>query len=443
MRFFINTDKQQIFTHLRKACFPCERNPDYEAIAQFLYLGYTLYSRTMISSVVQSDPEKYYEFQDGKINVLPKNLSPVSELPYDKDALKNFMRRVLKAINGEYPVACSITGGTDSRAILSHILAYGLHPLLTITGPDSHVDVVIAKQISQIIGENIIVSSGVPDNDNWLNEAVEAADGAAAGCGIYRLYKEAKRLEDDGIAIRFGGGAGELYKNGFLNQDIPVYFGRPNWKRFMQLKVINYDFPIKLCGKRLKAEMQAVPAKLFLEMQKASKESKARAYLNVGYRLLQSRLAAVSNMQANWVVPYCPLMERPVVAWVYHQNPYSLDMHSFQREQVTQNCPELRNVKTDRGLTCNSRRKTIEFFANYLFLFNVVINRIFKRKTITNRVDCTLPLMIASRQYKEALKTCTEIGILSRDISAEEIPLPLADRILTIGTLFSDVKICD
>lgn len=156
-------------------------------------------------------------------------------------------------------MGCAVTGGVDSRSVLAHLLANGVRPALTVTGPPDHPDVCLAGKIADVLGQELTVFSDAPEGDAWLQEAIRQADGMAGVCGAYRLAKQSGGLAARGIALKFGGGAGELYKNSFLNQDFPFYGGKPDWKRFLRFKVITYDFPDGICGGQTEEAIRQTP----------------------------------------------------------------------------------------------------------------------------------------------------------------------------------------
>ena len=264
---------------------------------------------------------------------------------------------------------------------------------------------------------------------------MSASAGLTEPVGTYRLYKEAKGLKKQGITIKFGGGAGELYKNSFLNQDYPNYKGKPDWKRFLKMKVLVSGVPQTHLTDEIKAEMDQLPDRMFRKLQESRQPNKAWVYLDTGYRIMQGRIVTCIDMQAQWYVPYAPLMERPVVAWAYHQPPHSLELQRFQRDQVTCFCPEIKDVKTDRGLTCNSGKRTQEWLGSYLFLARVAFERIFKKSAPIQADDC-MKQVRESDACRDAVKICKEIGILNNTAKIDEMSDLLLDRILAIGQVF-------
>jgi len=419
-------------TTLREAA-PDDRTPNYPAIAQFLYYGCAYgEGETVLQDVRLSSPNHYYVVEGGKAEGRSKGLAPFERPGCPEDALARQMRRLSKAISGEEGIACTITGGIDSRTILAHMVHNGLHPLLDITGKLTDADVIIAKKVAGRLGQKLL---HVPDNPEkgWIEEAIQAADGMTGVCGIYRLYKKARRLQENKIVLECGGLNGEMYKNSFINQDYPFYGGKPDWKRFLRLKVAAYDFPLSVCGDRIAGAMKDTPNKTLAWLRSHTGKTKAGAYLSAGYEIIQGRCAAVISMNSRYYVPYTPLMERNVAAPMFLRDPYSLEMQSFQREQVSTYCPAIKDIETDRGLTCDSGRKRIELLKSTAYLAKVGLGRVFLRSRAVDRIDTCFQEGLSSPQYRAALERCKALGIIAPQV--EKLPAGIADRVFALGTI--------
>lgn len=428
MRWYIGP--KGFFTTLGEAA-PDSRTPNYPALAQFLYYGCIYGVETILQDVRRSDPACYYIAEGGRVEARPKGLTPLEELDSPQDALAEQMRRLSKAISGREDIACTITGGIDSRAILAHMVHNGLHPLLDITGRLTDADVIIAKKVANRLGEKLLYVPDAP-KEGWIDEAIRAADGMAGVCGLYRLYKKARRLQEEGIALECGGLNGEMYKNSFINQDYPLYGGKPNWKRFMQFKVATYDFPLSVCGNQIIGAMKDVPGVTLSWLRSHTGKTKAGAYLSAGYEILQGRCAATVSMNTHYYVQYAPLMERNVAAPIFRRDPYSLEMQSFQREQVSTYCPAIKGIETDRGLTCDSGKKTAEQVKSTAYLVKIGLGRVFRRGRVAGRVDTCFQEGLTSPQYHAALERCKALGIIAPQ--TEELPAGIADRVFALGT---------
>ena len=432
MHYYIHETTATFTTSLAEAMPKMMRTPNYSGIAQFLYYGYTFGTETTIADVFRSDPDLYYLVEKGILRKKSKNLTDMEALHSPENALELQMRRFVHGLTANERLACTITGGTDSRTVLSHLLHNGLHPILTITGHDSQPDVQIAKTIAKELNAELLYCSDAPEGENWIDEAIEASDGMTGTCGTYRLYKKARALRTAGITVECGGVAGEMYKNSFINQDYPFYVGTARWSHFQKYKVDTYAFPESICGENIMTFMKELPrfTAEFLSAHKGN--NKANAYLAAGYHILQYRIAGLSCMNSHHYIPYNPLIERNVAALAFQKNPYKLEMQSYQREQVSNFCPQLKDIPTDRCLTCNADRKVQEQLKSMAFLIKVAMERVFRRNLVNGRIDPCFEAAIASPQYYSAIERCKLLGILSPD--ASNLPLTIADRVLTLGS---------
>lgn len=431
MRWYIGP--KGFCTSLREAA-PDSRTPDETGIAQLLYYGWVYGSETIIREVRWSEPGKYYLLENGDVREKEKGLTPLDELDAPEDTFAIQMRRLSQAVSGREDIACTITGGTDSRVVLAHMIHNGLHPLLDITGKSTDSDVVIAKKIAERLGEKLLLISETPEGADWIGEAIREADGMHGVCGIYRLYKKARLLPKERIALECGGVNGEMHKNYYIRQDYPFYGGKPRWEHFLRFFAQSYDFPVHICGSRLADTMKKTPEITLERLRAHTGKTKAGSYILAGYELLQREFAPISAMNSRYYIPYHPMMERDFVALATRKNPYSLEMHAFHREQVTTYCPAIKDIETDRGLTCDSSIKAVEYLKTIgvQTLVNITLWRKIRRGKVVTRIDTCFQEGLSSPQYHAALERCKELGIIAHDVT--DLPMGIADRVFALGT---------
>lgn len=436
MRFYINKDKRIISDSLLKAeAKSTMREPNYRAIAQLLYFGCTYNYETIIQSVTLSNPNYYYVIHNDSLIEKRKNIKALCD--YDKNiSIERLVKKARLHCLGE--VGCTITGGIDSRTVLANLISEGIHPTVAISGNDEQVDVRIAKEIASTLNLNCIVVSDEIDEDDWLEEAYRAADGCEGICGIYRLNKFARKLQAMGIEMQFGGLNGEMYKNSFINQDFPIYFGKANWYKYYKYKVATFDIDKHIFGSRMQSIIESLPIQIIEWLSTHNGNSKGDKYLEAGYEIMQARCNLNVNMFAKHVTFYNPLMERKMAAYAFGKNPYKLEMQAFQRKEVTKLCPEIMNIETDRGLTCNLKRKKAEFVKSYLYIIKIGLQRVFNRKKVDIRIDNSFTQGMKDERLIKSIEKVKEMGIINHDVSINDIPIRLVDRLFTVGLVFSN-----
>ena len=418
---------------LREAA-PENRTPNYPAIAQFFSLAYGRIhgTDTVIQEVRRSDLQKYYEVRNGTIVEKEKGLLPMWELPGEPDALEQQMRRLAKAIEGVEGIACTITAGTDSRLILAHVLHAGIDPVLDITGPEDHLDVVFAKKIAAHLSRPIL--HVVDDTEpGWIDEAIQAADGMTGVCGVYRLYKKARRLQEDGYILELGGQGGEFYKNSAINLDYPFYGGKPNWKRFLHIKSIISGQPSQVFAGAVAEETEKCPEKELAYLKGYTGKRKADAYLSAYYDILREGGSATFCANSRYYVQYCPMFERNVAAMAYHTAPHKMDNCAIHREQISRLCPELKGIKTDTGITLDIDRARVESLLVLKHWAEAGVRIVTNRKRGNVRIDTCFQEGLSSPQYHAALERCKELGVIAPDVT--DLPMWLADRVFALGTV--------
>lgn len=406
---------------------------NYMAISQFLYYGCTYDMSTIIEDVYYTDPLKYYIVEAGHIEERSKKLKCMQEYHSNRDILANVMKRFSEKIGTE-GIACTITGGTDSRSILAHLIKYNIKPVLTITGKKTNPDVVIANRIAEITGSEINVIETQDGLQDLSNEDISYIAGLSELKGRYRLLKKAKYLDGLGIALECGGVGGEMYKNSFINQDFPIYMGKPNWKKFYKYKIAAWDFPTEICGEKIAEQIHNIN-KYVIACIKNNYSEKRIAYLDAGYYILQCRFAPVSAFQSRYIIPYNPLLERTVAAYPFGENPYRLENQAFQRRQVSENCSLIKDIHTDRDLTLNYKNRRRESVKGMLFLVKVYLNRVFKRKAISIKAE---NMLLDNSRVRAAIDICKRNGIICPDADLSNVRESVVDRLFSLGCFLEE-----
>lgn len=426
MHWYIST--KGVYPFLRQAV-PEGAKINSVAIAQHFGLAYGRIhgTNTIFQEVFRSDPEKYYFMQNGQVQEKSKNLPPVWEISWSRDDLRNHMERVARAVQGN-PVSCAITAGSDSRLILAHVLHAGMDPLLQITGPDGHPDVEGAKKIAAILGKELQHTTGEPE-DGWLEQAILACDGMTGVCSGWRLEQKSMRLRERGILLDIGGGGGEFYKNSHINLDFPFYGGKANWERWMGIKSILKAPPHGIWSPELERELEQLPQRELEYLKCQPGKSKHQQYLTAYYNVL--REAKFANPRS--VVSYAPFFERNVVAMAYHLSPYEMDCFAIHREQISELCPQLKDIKTNSGLTMDPKRKNIERLILLKYYGKSVMKIMKTRQKDTTAISEVYRQGLNSTRYQDALDRCRAAGVLRA--GAEPQSLTVADRLFAIGTV--------
>jgi len=446
MCFYYNNDHAcKFFLDLSSA-----GTPDLDRIAQFLMFGCIYDHGTIAKDVYRTNPDMYYTLKDGSITENPKGLSGFEELK--PHTLEEITERYIKATIDKKKISV-ITGGYDSRTVLAHLLNKNTELELCITGEPDHIDVKIAKQISETT-RIPLYSFGEPadtKDTNFIHNAFLASDGMYGVFSRYRLYNKSYNLKSMGYEAEFGGAAGELYKNSFINQDFPFYRGKPDLNKFRKLKIPSGLYKTDIFTKSMQKKILDVENSIFENLlfpEQNGKKSKFKTYTDIGYKIMQHRIITLTNSSSRYLIPLIPLMERSLVASIYSNNPYSMECAYFQRKQISAFYPALKNIKTDRGLNCSDRVLSIvmDIVKYYKYLLCVYLKRrfaFFRSKQAEERIDMVFSVGMASEEYIGAINVCKQIGILDEKVDGSSLPPVIADRLMTVGMVFDIRQVSD
>jgi len=380
---------------------------------------------------------KYYTINNSHIVEKEKELSIWNDVYRYKD-MYDFMKDTVFSIKN-YKIVDIITGGIDSRTVLSYLESLGVKCDLAISGSEDMIDVKIAKQIADRLGKEIHISDEIVVNADkqWIKNLFISTDGVTGTFSHYRLHNKNVMLKNLGFQLEFGGVGGEFYKNSFLNQDFPFYKGKPNGKNFYKLKINTKNINNEHLTQSILNYADKITDRLFYN----ENGDKSKIYFRVGHKILRCRMVALSNCNNLSIPSLSPFMDNDMLKITYNKNPWDLEVNKWQRNEVSKYCPEIANIKTDRGLTLSNAKKQIykEIFQSYGFLFKIAFKRILHKKNISVRLDA----FIKGRELKEfemAMNVCKELDILRKDCNINDIPDILADRLMTIGLVYMNFQ---
>ena len=161
-------------------------------------------------------------------------------------------------------------------------------------------------------------------------------------------------------------------------------------------------------------------------------------------------LTSASCSITNVILPYCtkidPLMNRNLIASVCYKSPFSLTMARWQRREINAQCPQLSEVETDQGFSCSVRTTVLikESFKILSHYINLAANKI-KRKILKQKVEISNWQQDyidakSSPEYESAIEVCKQLGIISKNSTAHNLPINKVGFILMIGMFLSNLN---
>lgn len=434
--YFSNTEAKASDSFLELLDNLSSITPDYPSIAQFLLFS-TVYNSTMLfQEIKRTQANQYYTVSDGAIFEQSKRLSNLSA-PARFGNMREFMQHCLRAMSG-LKIAAVVTGGVDSRMVAAHLLSEHIPFDIVISGDETMPDVQISQEIAAACGKKAVVCNGTIETEKDFWDSFFDGDGLRDCVSLYRLFCMRRYMASNAYDVYFGGVCGELYKNSFLNQDFPCYFGKANINKLYKMKIAPSDFPASVFGLNIQPCLPEIERKVVQRLPINASMKKHKQYFLIGEWVLEHRAYSTSNTTAG-AVPFMALSEPACKALVYNTNPYRLELCGFGRNEVSRYAPSIAKIRTDRNLTCSSRRLDMacDVIRNYTFLFRIWYQRKFERSSTKNRnmaIGKYAP--IVQQKYNVALSRCKEHGVISNTVSIDALPARLRGNVLTLGTLF-------
>jgi asparagine synthase (glutamine-hydrolysing) len=207
--YYTETARGVIFASEAKAVLsvvPATRNLDPRGLAEFYSIGCVLQNRSLFSGIALLPPASAWTFhRDGRVE-RQRYFDPTSweqqaklgAVEYSERLSATFARVVSRTTNGGSPVALSLTGGLDSRAVIAWAKADpGDLPCYTFGGPVRDcADVHIARRLAKLcrhphttirIGDEFF-----SDFARLAEKSVYVSDGAMDVSGAVELHVNQK-----------------------------------------------------------------------------------------------------------------------------------------------------------------------------------------------------------------------------------------------------------
>jgi len=417
------------------------KEPNFDSIADFFQFGCIYSLETIIKGVERTDPFFYYTVRDNSIRMHSKSLENLDQ-PSRYKNLHELIGQLLEA-TGKEKIGVIITGGTDSRAVLSNVFRHKNNLELFLSGDDEDRDVQIASEISKILDLPFFPVKGKIDSEEYLEEALKYSDYCGSPLVAGRLFRLYEFIKSRGINSFFGGVGGEFYKNSFINQDFPFYFGKMDLPKFFRIKIptekVTEEGFGELINKPIRDTYRRVMRYVSGGEEGFSRNIKSQCYINFGVKILSSRYFTTSNSLNYLCNSVQPLLEREAIKLVFQKSPYLVEMQRYQRNEVTTNCPNIANVKTDRGLNVSNSSLSLlkDTFRNYHYLIRIFCKRIKGKAAINHSLEEARRIVFDSNVFKKAFASCQEIGVISNKIPINQIESHLIEKVLLIGSCFN------
>lgn len=417
---------------------------DYSAISELFTLGRIFAEDTIIKEIKKTDSNKYYIVNKTGITSYTKELSPFNKIDKAKNNFAKIMDKLISKLH-KNKIGAIITGGTDSRTILSYLNYAGLKPKLVLTGHKDNPDIPIAKEISNKLGLALTIIEPNEINEEKLVKAYKFLDGAYDVVLSYRHYLKSQWILENNLDFEIGGVGGEFYKNVSCHPLINGIKGINSFEYYYKTILLKNKQYSKFFGKELKTALEEDINKLYGIAKIADNEPVFLSKCNkVYFEYLKSAFGSITNAYSSVCCKIDPLMDRNLVAVSSQTTTLKHDLNLWQRRHINKFCKEIADIKTDQGYTCSLQKKyfMLDFVKQMKFNLSRIIARIqrklgFKYKDITSKYwDKDYLNARKTDIWRKALLFCKSNGIISPETEESDIPMALTGNIILIGMVF-------
>src|SRR5579884_62906 len=332
---------------------------DTTACQEYLRTGIIYQDRTVFKEVRKLGPARVFRFNQGKLNS-EETYWAAQQLEPDSLAGDAAVEKLWHEINRaadvvakrcEYPV-CDLTGGYDSRAMLSAFLSIGMRLGTTVSGRDEDADVIVSRAIAQAY--NLPHQQFVPAEPSFekVAEAAALTDGEYDPVDYARTMQVHQSLARQ-FNISINGSYGEIARGYWWELLVP-HTGRRGKLDSRKLAAARYgasDAASLLFPPEQRLDIVTHFARVVDESNAGLYDTPNtfqmdHAYLTMRMQRWQGRIASSTNQVWPCLSPF---MFRPVLEAMMETRPELRKRSLMIRKMLARFQPKLANFPLEHG----------------------------------------------------------------------------------------------
>lgn len=329
------------------------------ALREFIHIGACMEWRTLFKNLKKMQAGTRYSKVKGKWR--QDRLWRISvKYPYLSDTDKDIIHKTSSMLMNDLKVTANmkarhlvsdLTGGTDTRTVLSFLLKYHNNLTVSTAGPSNHIDVIISKRIANKLGLTHYWYQDMENQEvshNKVAQAIEIADG---NINPFHLLKSLPYFEEKArrFKIIFGGNGGPLFKDHYWLFEFNRIsrMREPNWQRIANLAVNDYPAQDRLLTNQ-KDGIYSHLAQMFLNHSKRIVATNNQKLDYVYFDLKCAGFHAPQFSLTNQFLDvYHPLMNGDIVEYMLNIKPDIRKRNVLQFTMIYHNNNKLAWIRTD------------------------------------------------------------------------------------------------
>jgi hypothetical protein len=420
------------------------------AAAEFIAHGGVYWGRTLVDGIAKIGQDEIIELEPGSAETKSVKRIVRKELPPPGGNQESFVAHyayLAKTLAGRR-VSVDLTGGFDSRLNACLLARHGLDFEVAISGPPGSSEVVISKQVAQILGKDLhVMQHDVSSLDADLLSMFHEGDGLC-DVVLHQLARQRQaQRKSRGIEVAISGDMGGLYKDFWWLQDMPRYASRrANLERLYDLRIMPIPLPRRyLAGDVAEAYSQLRRATLerFAGLRAATN---TETYDNLFFYYREPVVAGrFLTHHINHYVDFAAPLADYDNAMVGFGLPRLLRFfNGFHRRMLTEHCPKAARVKTTSGVSASADGWDVAIDA---LGYSIRTGRLICRKVgqrLFGRTwfppdsprDPAVPARVRrSPEFRQSLSALKDLHVLDDELAPDSIRDSDVGRILTLGML--------
>lgn len=432
-------------------CSPKDLDP--KAIVEFFFLGgkgNRVSDRTLLSPVkkVRSDDILVLE-SNYRISLISKNLPGI-----DADLPVNFEKQMESffASIAERNVSYDLTGGADTRLLVSLAERHSGDFHLAVSGRPDHPDVMMARRIAETLGKELLVTNhdlGESLEDE-LTEIFQLSTGALDILTYHRLHQLQRERVRRGIDLIITGEGGGCYEEYLWRQDFPFYHSRNvRYERILNWRLWPSRPNVPFLTEKLLQLKETVRAEVLDELKKYRLPTNTQSYDAIYYYFWDTQVGGqYLSTHSRFLDAYSPLLELQNVMYSYRLPRRRRFFHAFHRKAISKNCHKIAGFKSTQGVSMRDGKAAT---AKDLFGWSIhsgfrLVGKVLERVTghsLPKKWPDNPNLIVMVRKtelFLNAVEELKKLGIVQEPVDADDIPGEHVGKVLTLGMLARELQ---
>lgn len=417
---------------------------DHQSLVEFLHFGFVYFDKTLCKEIEKLNANYIYVIENNELKLVSKNLNTISALP--KVSPDTFFKQFAQSLGNDL-VSADITGGTDSRLIVSALYANKVHFELATSGQPHNFDFKTGKQISEVLKVpfNPYVHSANNITEDLLNEMLVFTEGQVDISVYHRIFGFIRERKMRNISVYISGVGGELFKDFWWLHEFPFYNSKhTNLEKLFRIRIEPVEYNHSILKPAFANISKNLKTETLNKIQKFVGKTNTNSFDTIYYYYKMQTVSATYLTISNKLIKsYAPLLESDLVRFGFHLPRIKRFYNNFHREFISENCKNISKIKTDSGISCSADFSdklldVVGFTNNFVMrITKLVLRKLLKKTYLQESPNCNnlYPNMRALNVNHEILQLLKDKGVLNSATKLEDLTDDNYGKILTFGLI--------